>query len=83
MSREKHDLKGYVYLSVHCSTVYELRYGSKLNAHRQIKKIVIHIYNGILISIKKNEIIPEVFNAIFASQRYKERIKVPPRTSAS
>ena len=35
VSREKHDLKGYMYPHVHCSTVYMWRHGSNLNVHQQ------------------------------------------------
>ena len=55
------NLKGYIHLYVHCSITYNSQdmESTQVPISRQLnKEEVAHIYNGILLSHKKNEILP-------------------------
>ena len=43
-----------MHLYVH-RAVYKPKQGNKLNVHQQMKTDMLHIYNGMLLSHKKNE----------------------------
>ena len=55
------DLK-YMYVKpyVHCSIIFNSQdlEATQVPTNRQLNKEVVHIYNGILLSYKKNEILP-------------------------
>ena len=61
LSREKHNLKGYIHPSVHCSTVYKTKIGkqSKYPLTEEWIKKMCYIYTMDYYSaIKKDEIMP-------------------------
>ena len=58
---EKTNLKRYMHPSVHCSTIYNSQdmEATSISINRWMdKEEVVYIYNGILLSHKKNEIMP-------------------------
>ena len=61
MSGENHNLKRFKHLNVHCSIIYNSQDMEEtwMSINRGInKEVVVHIYNGILFSHKKHEILP-------------------------
>ena len=58
---KKHHLQRHVPPNIHCSTIYnsQAMKATKMSINRGMEKEdVAHIYNGILLSHKKNEISP-------------------------
>ena len=58
--RENHNSKRYMHPSVHCSTLYNSQdlEATQMSIDRGMDKGVVHIFNGILLGHKKNEIMP-------------------------
>ena len=56
ISRKKHALNGYVYLNIHCSTIYNsqgMKATSVFIERGMDKEDMVHIYNGILLNYKQ------------------------------
>ena len=55
LSRENYDLKGCMYPNVHCSTVYNIQgmEANQMSINKGEDKEDVHIFNGILLSYKK------------------------------
>ena len=61
VSRGNHNLKGYVHHNVHCSSICNSQdmEATYMSINRKTdKEVVVHIYNGILLSHKKNKVTP-------------------------
>ena len=60
LSRENHNSKRHVHPNVHCSPIYNSQdmKATSMSIGRGMDKDVVHIYNGILLSHKKNKIMP-------------------------
>ena len=61
ISKEKHDLKGYMHLNVHCSTVYNSQdmIATEMSINEEWIKKMWYIYTmEYYLAIKKNEIMP-------------------------
>ena len=58
--QRKINLKRYMHCIVHCSTIYSRqdREATSMSVNRGINEEVVHIYNGILLSHKKNKMMP-------------------------
>ena len=64
--KKKKTSKNYMHHNVHSSSVYNGQgtEASQVSINRKMDKDVVYIYNGILLSHKKNEILPFVATSL-------------------